>query len=184
MSPFPSIHRHVGLPGWLARLLRPGLWFPHRLRLEGPVRLNRKHLVPIVMHYVGLTPEERYQRFNGKMPLRALLQRYRTLNWDETEFLAFMVGSKVVGLIELCDLGNGEREAAISVVKDWQRHGLGDALVHAARDRVCRREGKKLTFYTQMTNAEMIRLAHRNGAVAQRVEGEVVLVITPEADAA
>ncbi|WP_157973627.1 GNAT family N-acetyltransferase [Tropicimonas sp. IMCC34043] len=146
--------------------------------LRGPVVLTRKHLVPIVLHYAQMTPEERYQRFNGKMPLRALLQRYSSINWAEIEFLAFMSGSKIVGLIELCDIpGEGEREAAISVLKDWQRQGLGEALVRAARERVCSDEHKSLIFYTQMTNVDMIRLAHKSGAKSAMAHSEMQLVI-------
>ena len=93
-------------------------------------------------HLLRLDPESRRNRFGGAVS-DAFIENYIELSLDlDAVIHGFFVDGVLRGVAELRPLGktfDGEAEAAFSIEKPWQSHGVGSALLErtllAARNR-------------------------------------------------
>ncbi len=112
-------------------------------------------------HLLRLDPESRRDRFNGTMS-DAYIRSYAALsNFADAVVHGFYVDRVLRGVGELRPVREYEAEAALSVEKDWQGHGVGAALLErtllAARSR-----GIKLLHVTCLPeNGRMRHLARK-----------------------
>ena len=93
-------------------------------------------------HLLRLDPQSRRNRFSGGVSDQFISNYVDLTTGLDTVVHGFFVGDTIRGAAELRSLGAGfprEAEAAISVEKAWQSHGVGSALLRrtllAARNR-------------------------------------------------
>jgi GNAT superfamily N-acetyltransferase len=93
-------------------------------------------------HVLRLDPESRRNRFAGGVSDNFVSNYVDLMRGLDTVVHGFFIGGTMRGAAELRPLGSrflGEAEAAISVEKAWQSHGVGSALLQrtllAARNR-------------------------------------------------
>jgi GNAT superfamily N-acetyltransferase len=93
-------------------------------------------------HLLRLDPQSRRNRFSGGVSDQFISKYVDLTAGLDTVVHGFFVGDTMRGAAELRPLGAGfprEAEAAISVEKPWQSHGVGSALLRrtllAARNR-------------------------------------------------
>ena len=87
-------------------------------------------------HLLRLDPESRHSRFGGGVA-DDFIRNYVDLTISlEAVVHGFFVDGVMRGAAELRQLGNhspGQAEAAISVEKPWQSHGVGSGLLQIGR---------------------------------------------------
>jgi GNAT superfamily N-acetyltransferase len=116
----------------------------------------------------GLSTRSRYLRFFSPMPRLP----ERTLDWmvdvdgHRHAALAAWQGDEVIGEARYVAFADESAEVAVTVHDDWQRHGVGTAMLlrlvaHAARNGFCR-----LTASSLPENRGVLKLLTRNGFVA------------------
>ena len=101
-------------------------------------------------HLLRLDPQSRRNRFSGGVL--------------DTVVHGFFVGDTIRGAAELRPLGAGfprEAEAAISVEKAWQSHGVGSALLGRTLLAACNRGFRHLHMACLADNRRMQQLAHK-----------------------
>ena len=115
-------------------------------------------------HLLRLDPESRRNRFGGAVS-DAFIENYIELSLGlDAVIHGFFVDGALRGVAELRPLGrtfDGEAEAAFSIEKPWQSHGVGSALLErtllAARNR-----GVKLLHMACLANNQrMVELARK-----------------------
>jgi GNAT superfamily N-acetyltransferase len=128
-------------------------------------------------HLLRLDPESRRNRFGGAVS-DAFIENYIELSLGlDAVIHGFFVDGMLRGVAELRPLGktfDGEAEAAFSIEKPWQSHGVGSALLErtllAARNR-----GIKLMHMACLANnRRMIDLAKKFDAELKFDFGSVV----------
>jgi len=121
---------------------------------------------------LALDEHDRHWRFCRSMTDDAIRSYVERMNWDEIVVLgAFDHEANVVGLIELCDLGD-TAELAVAVAPDQRRAGVGRALMERAllKAKVLGKERVSLSCVAD--NQPMRRLARRMGLTARTEAGE------------
>jgi len=130
-------------------------------------------------HLLRLDPETRWTRFAGATS-DDFITGYarRIIRMDSAVFGVFADG-RLRGIAELHGWGP-EAEAALSLERGWQSHGIGDELfVHllwAAKVRGIR----ALKMYCLQSNARMRQLAVKHNATLIARAGDVIASIHPE----
>jgi GNAT superfamily N-acetyltransferase len=132
-------------------------------------------------HILRLDPESRRSRFGGAVSDHFVLN-YVDLSFSlDAVVHAFFIDGVIRGAAELRPLGHGlprQAEAAISVEKPWQSHGVGSVLLRrtllAARNRgfqllhmACLAENKRMQQLARKFDAE---LSFDFGSVVGEVE--------------
>ena len=128
-------------------------------------------------HLLRLDKESRRNRFGGAVADEFILNYIELSLGLDAVIHGFFVDGILRGVAELRPLGNGfaeEAEAAFSIEKPWQSHGVGTALLErtllAARNR-----GIKLVHMACLANnARMIELARKFEAELKFDFGSVV----------
>lgn len=135
--------------------------------LHGPVEIGGSRVMSIVLHFAKLDAEDRTKRFNGRMTLASLVDRYTKLDERSNSFIGFQSKGRVVALAELSAMDDraegGLTEVGISVLKPWQQRGLGEALLREVTDRVCEKEGRDLVLFISPRNRGMAHLTYKLG---------------------
>ncbi|MFE9194376.1 GNAT family N-acetyltransferase [Micromonospora sp. NPDC007208] len=129
------------------------------------------------------SPHSRQRRYlGGALPqparLRRLLEPSRGLTLIATTAGADGTAESVVAMANL--LGEGdEAEVALLVRDDWQRRGLGSALLRRLAQHADRSGYAALVLHVQASNDPMLRTLHRLGrpAAAERDGGLVTLTV-------
>jgi len=122
---------------------------------------------------LALDEGDRHSRFCRTMTDDAIRGYVERMDWDEVVVLgAFDHEANVIGLIELCDLGD-TAELAIAVAPEHRRSGVGRALMERGllKSKVLGKERATLTCLAE--NQPMRRLARRLGLNAKTEGGEV-----------
>lgn len=139
-------------------------------RFFGPVQIESDCVASIILHYAALEPEDRHLRFNGRLGLSALVRRYSSIDWQTTEFIAFLSGGRIIGLAEISGTRRhpeqNRKEIAISVLKPWQQRGIGEALLQEGIGLVCGVQGQELFLITDQNNKNMVTLSRKLGGVS------------------
>lgn len=136
----------------------------------------------IVDHFLRLDAESRRLRFG--VPQKDIgVQRYaeRILGMDSVVFGAFVDGG-LRGLAELCGfLWHWPRtaEAALSIERDWQDAGIGDALFTRLIAAAQNRSVRTLHMTCLRENERMQHLARKHEAVLEFIPGEVQATLDP-----
>jgi GNAT superfamily N-acetyltransferase len=93
-------------------------------------------------HLLRLDTVSRRNRFGGVVSDEYIRSYARDVNLIDAVFYGFFVDGTLRGVAELQPIGrwkSGEAEAAFSIEKEWQSHGIGSALLErillAARNR-------------------------------------------------
>lgn len=78
-----------------------------------------------------LSPTSRYMRFLSPVQRAEQVQVQRLLDIDhaDREAVAALVEGEVVGVARYARLDTSTAEFAVTVADDWQRHGIGSALL-------------------------------------------------------
>jgi GNAT superfamily N-acetyltransferase len=120
-------------------------------------------------HVLRLDPDSRRSRFGGAVS-DYFVRNYVDLSFSLDGVVhAFFIGGVIRGAAELRPLGHGfprQAEAAISVEKPWQSHGVGSALLRstllAARNRgfrllhmACLAENQRMQQLARKFDAEL-----------------------------
>ena len=125
-------------------------------------------------HLLRLDPESLRDRFNGTVSDAYIRSYAATSNFADAVVHGFYVDGVLRGVGELRPVREHEAEAALSVEKDWQGHGVGAALLErtllAARSR-----GTKLLHVTCLPeNRRMRHLARKFDAELEFGFGSVL----------
>lgn len=145
-------------------------------------RLWRGDLSDVVDHFLRLDTETRRLRF-GVALKDCALRRYaeRVLDFDSVVYGAFP-GGQLRGVAELRGfLGQWppSAEAALSVEREWQNAGLGDALFSRLIAAAQNRSIRTLHMVCLRENGRMQHLARKHEAVLQYTDGDVEATIDP-----
>lgn len=139
---------------------RPVHFRPLRSAEEAPIRAV----------YEGLGPQSRYQRFLSPMPSLPDSLVRSLASVDHVHRLAIVAEDRehdrdVIAMASYSAVDDETAEVAVAVLDQWQRHGLGTALVEAllaaAESRGYRRFAASLT----AENVGMRKILHRVGEV-------------------
>ncbi|AVO36948.1 GNAT family N-acetyltransferase [Pukyongiella litopenaei] len=136
----------------------------------------------IVDHFLLLDAESRRLRF-GVPQKDICVQRYaeHLLGMDSVVFGAYVDG-RLRGLAELCGfLSQWPRiaEAALSIQRDWQHAGIGDALFTRLIAAAQNRSVRTLHMTCLRENECMQHLARKHEAVLEFIPGEVQATLGP-----
>jgi acetyltransferase len=127
-----------------------------------------------------LSPQSRYQRFlYPKHELsRQELDEFTCLDhWHHDALIAWLARPRTpVGIGRYVRADDFDcAEIAITVIDEWQRHGIGGALLSTLRDRAVRAGIRRFTSTSFSGNRAALRLAHQLGSCQQvRSAGGVV----------
>ena len=128
-------------------------------------------------HLLRLDKESRRNRFGGAVS-DAFIENYIALSIGlDAVIHAFFVDGVLRGVAELRPLGKGfadEAEAAFSIEKDWQSHGVGTALLERTLLAARNRGIKLLHMACLANNRRMIDLAKKFEAELKFDFGSVV----------
>jgi GNAT superfamily N-acetyltransferase len=122
---------------------------------------------------LALDERDRHWRFCRPMTDEAIRSYVERMRWDEIVVLgAFDHDANVIGLIELCDLGE-TAELAVAVAPEHRRAGVGRALMERGllKSKVLGKERVSLSCMAE--NQPMRRLARRMGLAAKSDGGEM-----------
>lgn len=148
------------------------------LTIDGVVRkLWRADASDYADHLLRLDPASRRNRFGGAVA-DTFLRHHAASAFDPGNVIyGFFAGGILRGAAELRPFGTGQAEAAFSIEKSWQSHGVGtellDRILLAARNRGI----KQLHVTCLLENQRMQQLARKFDAEMRRdldsVVGEV-----------
>jgi GNAT superfamily N-acetyltransferase len=128
-------------------------------------------------HLLRLDKESRRNRFGGAVS-DAFIENYIALSIGlDAVIHAFFVDGVLRGVAELRPLGKGfadEAEAAFSIEKDWQSHGVGTALLERTLLAARNRGIKLLHMACLANNSRMVDLARKFDADLKFDFGSVV----------
>lgn len=139
-------------------------------------------------HLLRLHPEDRRMRFGGgSLSDPAVIAYCRSINWPASVQIGYFDGGALRGVAQLAVPDDtwpmlpglplaGKRigaEFAISVERDFQRRGIGQALLERAVVAARNRNIESLTMYCMPSNERMRRLAVRCGIKLRFDHGEV-----------
>ncbi len=128
----------------------------------------------------GLSPDSRYRRFF--MPMKELSDQELDflVNLDHRDHEAIAAidpeGGEILGVARYVRLPNtpDRAEAAVAVIDDWQRRGLGRALLEELVTRA-REEGvSHFTAVVQADNRRAVELLSELGPTTRSFEGNIV----------
>ena len=115
-------------------------------------------------HLLRLDPQSRRNRFSGGVSDQFISNYVDLTTGLDTVVHGFFVGNTIRGAAELRPLGAGfprEAEAAISVEKAWQSHGVGSALLGRTLLAACNRGFRHLHMACLADNRRMQQLAQK-----------------------
>lgn len=150
----------------------------HEPLIDGVIRkLWIDRAGPYRDHLLRLDPDSRRNRFGGAVSDEFIANYAELSRGLDAVMHGFFVGGTLRGVAELRPLGEGfaqEAEAAFSIEKPWQSHGVGTALLErtllAARNR-----GIKLLHMACLANNQrMIDLARKFEAELKFDFGSVI----------
>jgi GNAT superfamily N-acetyltransferase len=122
---------------------------------------------------LALGEQDRYRRFGRTMTDAAVRQYAARIDWNESVVLgAFDHHAKLVGILELADIGNIS-EIAVAVAPACRDQGVGKALMDRALLKAKVRGRDKVVLLCQRNNEPMRRLAHSAGLQATMEDGEI-----------
>ncbi|MEA3122596.1 MAG: hypothetical protein QOH33_2181 [Paraburkholderia sp.] len=128
-------------------------------------------------HLLRLDKESRRNRFGGAVSDEFIVN-YIELSLDlDAVIHGFFIGGVLRGVAELRPLGKDfadEAEAAFSIEKDWQSHGVGSALLERTLLAARNRGIKLLHMACLANNARMVDLARKFDADLKFDFGSVV----------
>ncbi len=128
-------------------------------------------------HLLRLDKESRRNRFGGGVS-DAFIENYIALSLGlDAVIHGFFVDGVLRGVAELRPLGKGfadEAEAAFSIEKDWQSHGIGTALLERTLLAARNRGIKLLHMACLANNSRMVELARKFDADLKFDFGSVV----------
>lgn len=102
---------------------------------------------------------------------------FTDVDHDRREALVAVVAGAIVGVARYDRIGPHDAEVAIVVADDWQRHGVGTALLAALRDRAVAAGITELRADALPENAGIVRLLEHAGAVYDRVVDDGVATL-------
>ena len=111
-------------------------------------------------HLLRLDPESRRNRFNATIADDAVRGYAETARGSDVILHGFFVDGVLRGVADLRILGR-EAEAAFSIEKRWQSHGVGSALLQRSLLAARNRGVKLLQVCCLMDNRRMQRLARK-----------------------
>jgi GNAT superfamily N-acetyltransferase len=128
-------------------------------------------------HLLRLDKESRRNRFGGAVSDEFIVNYIELSLGLDAVIHGFFVEGVLRGVAELRPLGNGfadEAEAAFSIEKDWQSHGVGSALLERTLLAARNRGIKLLHMACLANNARMVDLARKFDADLKFDFGSVV----------
>ena len=120
-----------------------------------------------------LSDKDRFWRFCRPMTDQAVLAYAHKLDWQDTiVFGAFDSQIRLVGIAELCDLGEAA-EIAVTVRRSSRRRGVGAALMDLAMLKAKMLGKRKVALTCLSQNMPMRRLARRAGLTSADHPGPI-----------
>jgi GNAT superfamily N-acetyltransferase len=124
--------------------------------------------------FLAMNEADRYRRFGRAMADYGILDYVSRLRWEDSVVLgAYDAHARLVGVLELPDLGNGACEIAVVVQSGHRGLGLGKALMDRALLKAKVRGCERVVLLCQVDNKPMRRLARSAGLTATVEDGEV-----------
>jgi GNAT superfamily N-acetyltransferase len=111
-------------------------------------------------HLLRLDAESRYNRFCGTIADNTIRNCAATARGSDVMLHGFFVDDVLRGAADLRILGH-ETEAALSIEKPWQSHGIGSALLERSLLAAWNRGIKLVRFYCLAGNQRMEHLARK-----------------------
>jgi GNAT superfamily N-acetyltransferase len=133
-------------------------------------------------HLLRLDPDSRHTRFSGAVSDQVIAQHAATANGVGVVVHGFFVDGTLRGGAELRRIGpvfSREAEAAFSIEKPWQSHGVGTALLQRTLLSARNRGIKSLHMHCLADNRRMQQLARKFDADLSFDFGSVVGEVDP-----
>ncbi len=150
----------------------------HEPLIDGVIRkLWIDRAGPYRDHLLRLDPESRRNRFGGAVADEFIANYAELSRGLDAVMHGFFVGGTLRGVAELRPLGEGfahEAEAAFSIEKPWQSHGVGSALLERTLLAARNRGIKLLHMACLANNRRMVDLAKKFDAELTFDFGSVV----------
>ena len=129
----------------------------------------------VVAVFEGLTPEQRLHRFHAPVPRLTDRMRRWLADVDGRDHVALVawLADRPAGIARYYRVGPHQAEAAVAVVGEHTRRGIGGALVDALAEHAVADGITELVFDITGTNAAALQLARSRGAVLGRVSATV-----------
>jgi hypothetical protein len=150
----------------------------HYLTTDGVVRkLWTADSEPYAHHLLRLDPASRRNRFGGAVA-EAFIRHHAEAAFEPANVIyGFLADGILRGAAELRPFGVGQAEAAFSIEKPWQSHGVGTELLERVLLAARNRGVKQLHITCLLENQRMQQLARKFDAELRRdfdsVIGEV-----------
>ncbi len=133
-------------------------------------------------HLLRLDPDSRHTRFSGAVSDQVIAQHAATASGVGVVVHGFLVDGTLRGAAELRRIGplfSPEAEAAFSIEKPWQSHGVGTALLQRTLLSARNRGIKSLHMHCLADNRRMQQLARKFEADLSFDFGSVVGEVDP-----
>jgi len=141
----------------------------HDLTIDGVVRkLWNADAEAYADHLLRLDPTSRRNRFGGAVADQFLRHHAESAFEPLNVMYGFFADAVLRGAAELRPFGAGQAEAAFSIEKPWQSHGVGTALLERALLAARNRGVKQLHITCLLENQRMQQLARKFDAELRR----------------
>jgi len=133
-------------------------------------------------HLLRLDPDSRHTRFSGAVSDQVIADHAATARGVDVVVHGFFVDGTLRGAAELRDIGpmfSHAAEAAFSIEKPWQSHGVGSALLERTLLSARNRGIKSLHMQCLANNRRMQQLARKFEAELTFEYGSVVGEVDP-----
>lgn len=127
-------------------------------------------------HLKRLDPESRHARFNGMVSDESIDAFTETAYRPDAIIYGAFDGDKIIAAGELriiLESWSASAEAAFSVEREYQDHGIGDALFHRLLIAAQNRNINMITIICLRENDKMRHLASKHSAKLNFLDGEV-----------
>jgi len=134
------------------------------------VRLCGEHRQALLDHFLALDDEDRRLRFGAALRGPAIGSYVRAIDFDRDGVFGMMDHATLIAVAHAA-LGEGPAELGISVLPEWRRQGVGDALFDASVDFMRGRGVREALTYCLTENGAMMQLARKHGMLLDENEG-------------
>ena len=134
------------------------------------IRLCDEHSEALLDHFLALDDEDRRLRFGAALRGPAIGSYVRGLDFDRDGVFGMMDHAALIAVAHAA-LGEGPAELGISVLPEWRRQGIADALFDAAVDFMRRRGVREALTFCLTENGAMMQLARKHGMLLDENEG-------------
>jgi GNAT superfamily N-acetyltransferase len=134
------------------------------------IRLSGEHRQVLLDHFLALDDEDRRLRFGAALRGPAIGSYVRDIDFEHDGVFGVLDHAAVMGVAHAA-LGEGPAELGISVLPEWRRQGIADALFERAVEFLRGRGEREAITFCLTENGAMMQLARKHGMLLDENEG-------------